>query len=272
MWASFWRDRMGVWPGRLTGWGDRMGGVSWTASRRRVVVGDFLGDGQDDLLLRSHGATGPDGIPARIVQSWAADWQGATWGVPVRCRPRPRVRRVRLPRPRPRRWARSPGMDQIPQGFVRRVRYPYRRQIAGPIASGQALRVPPIGLDSVTGLHGHQRRGDPLTLHSPLHPLPIQRIASRPSLIAGTQLPRTAKLPDQLAHRLHSIGDHPQAAHLPAARLRHRHRDRLRMDIQPNQSYVLHGRLPFVCGSAPRSCPTHSVIRDAANREPVIPL
>jgi hypothetical protein len=34
------------------------------------------------------------------------------------------------------------------------------------------------------------------------------------------------------------------------------------MDIQAYKSYVLHRRLPFVCGSAPRVFPIHSVIRE----------
>jgi hypothetical protein len=50
-----------------------------------------------------------------------------------------------------------------------------------------------------------------------------------------------------------------------------RHRNRLRMDIQAYKSYVSRRRLPFTCGSAPQSFPIRSVIRDAANREPVVP-
>jgi hypothetical protein len=43
------------------------------------------------------------------------------------------------------------------------------------------------------------------------------------------------------------------------------------MDIQSNKSYVLHGRLPFVCGSAPRFFPDPKRNPRLANREPVVP-
>src|ERR1017187_1680518 len=73
-------------------------------------------------------------------------------------------------------------------------------------------------------------------------------------LIAHAQLLGPAELLYQSAHRLITIGDNPEAAYFPA-HLSNRHRNRLRMDIQPYKSYVLHGRLPFVCGSAPRFFP-----------------
>jgi hypothetical protein len=40
----------------------------------------------------------------------------------------------------------------------------------------------------------------------------------------------------------------------------------------PQRAYVLHGRLPFVCGSAPRFFPDPKRNPRFANREPVVPL
>ena len=65
-------------------------GLGWSRVASSIVAGDFSGTGRDDLLVRARGsrgsatccelvAPGPDGMPARIVQSWAGDWQGIDW-------------------------------------------------------------------------------------------------------------------------------------------------------------------------------------------------
>ena len=166
-------------------------------------------------------------------------------------------------------FGREPRPHQIPQRLMGFVRHPHRRQVPRPIAARQLLGIAPVGLHPVSCLHRHQRRGHHFAVHSQLRELPVQHVTGRARLVAHLQALRLAELADQPSHRLGTVRNRPKTAHLTAY-FRHRHRNRLRMDIQPDKSYVLHRRLPFVCGSAPRSFPTHSVIRVAANREPVV--
>ena len=65
-------------------------GLSWAELATSIVAGDFAGDGRADLLLRARGATGAQvccdlvrltrgGMPGRVIQAWAADFQGIDW-------------------------------------------------------------------------------------------------------------------------------------------------------------------------------------------------
>ncbi len=109
------------------------------------------------------------------------------------------------------------------------------------------------------GRRRHQGGSDYLALHPKTRQLPVKRVARRAGFVTNPQLVGLSKLADQARNRLAAVGNNPQAPHF-AASLRHRYRNRVRMDIQTHKSYVLHLRLPFVCGSAPRSSPIRSVI------------
>jgi hypothetical protein len=138
----------------------------------------------------------------------------------------------------------EPGPHQVPQCLMRRVRHPHRCQIPRP---GRLPRTSP------------QARSTASTVRSPSDP--------RRSTPAAARACRADQPPD----RLGPVQDRPETSYLTAW-FRYCHRNRLRTDIQANKSYVLHRRLPFVCGSAPRfDDPIRSVIRDAANREPLVP-
>jgi hypothetical protein len=126
-------------------------------------------------------------------------------------------------------------------------------------------------LDEVVPYHWHERWGDYLALHPELAQLPVQHVSGRPGLVANPQLLRLSELAHEATDGLGPVRYHAKTAHFTAC-LCHRHGNRLRMDIQANKSYVLHRRLPFVCGSAPRFFPDPQRNPRAANREPVVPL
>src|SRR6185437_14353077 len=165
----------------------------------------------------------------------------------------------------------QPRTHQVPQRLMGCIRYPYRRQISSPVTASELLSIAPIGFNSIARFHRYERRGHHIAMHPKLRELTVQHVAGGPGLVAHPQPRRLAEPAYQPAHRFTTVRDNPQAAHL-TSRLRYRHRNRLCMDIKPDKSYVSHRRLPFACGSAPRSYPIRSVIRDAANREPVVPF
>ncbi len=166
---------------------------------------------------------------------------------------------------------RLPSAHQIAQRYVCRVRHLHRRQISGPIAARQPLSIMPIRLDSIPRLHRHQCRGKHFALHREASQLPVLRVSGRARRAIRPQVREGSPLLQQLVHRINAVCDRTEVTHLS---VRHSHccANGLCMDIRPYKSYLLHRRPPFVYGSAPRSFPTHSVIGDAANREPDIPL
>ena len=138
---------------------------------------------------------------------------------------------------------------QIAQRLGACVRNPHRRQIAGSMTARQPLRIPPVRLHPVAGLHRNQRRRDHLALDAQLRQLPVENVAGRTSFIAGPQLLDRPQLLHQLADRLRAVGDRSQAAHL-AIRLGYRNRNRFGMDIQTQKSYLFfHDRFLSACGS-----------------------
>ncbi len=153
---------------------------------------------------------------------------------------------------------------------MRRIRHPHWREVSGAIATSQLLRVALVCLDPIAGLHRHQRGRDYLTAHAQLRQLPVQHVPGRAGLVTHPQLLRLAQFLNQLAHRLRIVRDHTHAAHFPT-RLGNGHRNGSGMDIKTHKSYVLHRRLPFVCGSAPRFLPDPKRNPRFANRGPVVP-
>ena len=166
---------------------------------------------------------------------------------------------------------RLPCTHQVAQSLVRRIRYPHRRELPGAVAARQLFGVAPIRLDPIPGLDRHQRGRHHLAVDPQLAQLPVQHVAGRPRLVAHPQLLRPTELAHQALHGFGTVGDHPKAMQL-TARFGYRHCNRLRMDIQPSKSYLLHRRLPFVCGSAPRVLPDPKRNPRFANRGPVVPL
>ena len=79
---------------------------------------------------------------------------------------------------------------EIAHGFVRGVGHPHRREIAAAVTPGQLYRIAAIGLDSVTGFHGHEGRRYHLASHPELRELPVERVPTRAGLITGAQLVR----------------------------------------------------------------------------------
>ena len=135
-----------------------------------------------------------------------------------------------------------PRADEVPQRLVGGIGHPHRRQIARPITARQLQCVPPIGFHPIARLHRHQRRRDDLTAHAEAGQLPIHHIPGGARLVAGPQLLGRAQFLHQLAKRLRAIGNDTDGSNLPG-RLRHRDRNRFRVDIQTDTSYVAHDRL-----------------------------
>ena len=94
---------------------------------------------------------------------------------------------------------RQTGPHEIADRLVGLIRDPDRRQFPGAMQLGQVDRIPPVGLDPVTGLERDQRWRD----HDALVPghaqLTLDAIAARTRLIANLQ---GASATSQLAHQL----------------------------------------------------------------------
>src|ERR1700756_5333671 len=89
--------------------------------------------------------------------------------------------------------------DKVAQGFGVFIGNPNGSQISGTVAAGQLDRVPSIRLHTVPGLLRNQARRYHHTVDSQLRQLPIKYEACWTRFIAGAQLLRRTKLPDQLA-------------------------------------------------------------------------
>ncbi len=72
-----------------------------------------------------------------------------------------------------------------------------------------------VRLHPVAGLGRNQRRRHDRALDSQLDQLPVENVARRSGLIAGTQPLHRAQLLNQLEDRLFPVGDRSQAANLP---------------------------------------------------------
>jgi hypothetical protein len=120
------------------------------------------------------------------------------------------------------------------------VGHPDRGQVAAPEAPGELHRIAPIGLDPVAGLNRHQGRSDHEASDAELCELPVQGVAAGAGFVAGPEGVGRAELADQLPDGLGVMGNHPEGADL-AGGLSDRDRDRIRVDIQPDESCTLHG-------------------------------
>ena len=109
---------------------------------------------------------------------------------------------------------RLPLPDKIAQRLGVFIGNPHRSQISGPVTAGQLQRVPPVRLHAVSGLLRNQARRYHRALDTQLRQLPVQYESCRPRFIAGAQLLGRTKLLDELADRIFTVGNRPQAAHL----------------------------------------------------------
>jgi hypothetical protein len=113
-------------------------------------------------------------------------------------------------------------------------RHPHRGQFTRPVQLGKVDRIPPVGLDPITGLARDQRRGDDDASVPCCAQVPLNAVAARPGLIAEPQfVPAAGQLRSQRRHRRGSIRDLAVLAHLtPLAGFGKRHRNRLLVHIQ----------------------------------------
>ena len=155
------------------------------------------------------------------------------------------------------------GAHQVAKGFVSGIGNPYRCQVSGPIAAGQFQGVASIGFHAFAGLDGYKRGGNHFAVHAQRSQLPIQHISCGPGFVASSQLFHRTKLVNQLPNPLRAVGNHPEGANFTAG-FCNRDGNRLRMDIQTNESYFIHRTdSPFACGSALR---LRSVTHASRNR------
>ena len=89
---------------------------------------------------------------------------------------------------------RLPLPDKIAQCFGIFIRNPHRSQITGAVTARQLQRIPPVGLDAISGLLRNQRRRHHRALDSQLRQLPVKYEARRAGFIAGPQMLGRTKL------------------------------------------------------------------------------
>src|SRR5580698_11074900 len=81
----------------------------------------------------------------------------------------------------------------------------------------QLQRVPPVRLHPISRLLRYQRRCYHRAVDTQPGQLPVQYESCWPRFVAGAQLLRRTKLPDELADRIFAVGNRPQAAYSPSA-------------------------------------------------------
>ena len=156
------------------------------------------------------------------------------------------------------------GADEIPQRLMSGIGHPHGRQVAGPIAAGQFLGIPAVGLHAVARLHGHQRRGDDVTVRAQADQLPVQPVAGGPRLVATPQGLRRPQVADQPTHGVRRMGNHAERPDFSVP-FGDGHRDRGGMDIEPDKSYGSHGPTLLSHAALPRGVTTLKVTRDQRN-------
>ncbi len=159
-----------------------------------------------------------------------------------------------------RRFSRS---EQVTQRFVLRIRNPHCCEVTGLVGTREPLSIAAIGLDSIAGLHWHERWRDHLALHAKLRQLPVECIARGPRFVANLHLGQLAELPDKSSNSLRSIGNRAQRPHLVSS-FRYRHHDRLRMHIR--SCILAHRPAPFAMWLCSSSLAARSVTHDLATR------
>ena len=159
---------------------------------------------------------------------------------------------------------------QVPQGFMRRIRHPHRRQISTAITPGQLLGIPPVGLHPIPRLHRNQSRRDHHTADPRPGELPIQGVAVRPGLVAHLQLLRPGR-----ARRISlwiasgSFGIVPIARTSPVGSATATAIVAACTSNPTNRVPFMHRPAPFVCSSALRV--SARSVTYALRSEPVIP-
>ena len=135
--------------------------------------------------------------------------------------------------------------DQIAHGFMIGVRHPDRRQLSGPMKTGEHGRVTTICLHPIARLRGDQRRRHHVAPMAEACELAINAIAARSGLITKRQrLAGTPKTAAELAGATRFIGNLAKVFHRSRApALRHRDRDPFFVNIQANKSGSMGARL-----------------------------
>ena len=142
-----------------------------------------------------------------------------------------------------------PRSHEIPYSFVRLVRDPHRRQLAGTQQPAQRLCVSPVGLDPVARPAWDQRRRHHGAFMAKRSDLPVQPIPGRTRLVAEVnRLVAVHHLPDQLDHPVRCVVELAKITDLaiPAA-LRYRDGVPCFRGIDPNKflPMSLHGSSPM---------------------------
>jgi hypothetical protein len=116
------------------------------------------------------------------------------------------------------------------------VRDPDRRQFTGAVQLGEVDRIPPIGLDPLTGFARDQRRRDDDAFVIHRRELPLDAIATRSGFVAKPQCAApTCELGHQCLQGGGGVRDFAILTNFPPlARLGQRHRDRILVHIQPD--------------------------------------
>jgi hypothetical protein len=126
--------------------------------------------------------------------------------------------------------------NEIAQGFMRRVGDPGRRQIAGAMTPGQFHRVAAVRLDPIAGLDRHQDWATTSHFTSSARQPPIQHVPCRARFVATRWRPAGSRF--SISFRT----DSDERSNLPVLFL-NRDRNRFRVDIETDTSYVAHDRL-----------------------------
>lgn len=124
--------------------------------------------------------------------------------------------------------------NQVPHGFVQRIRYPDEGQFAGPAEARQLLGVANVILEPLARRLGCAARCHDLATAAEIGQLPVKAIGAGTGLVEELGPPMALlQLPHQLADGNRIIVDLAVATNLPAALgIRQRNRDRAFVHIE----------------------------------------
>ena len=166
-------------------------------------------------------------------------------------------------------FGRLTGPDEIAQRFMRRIRYPHRREIAGTVAARKLGGVASVRLHAIAGLGGHEGGRDDVTRNTQAYELPVKHVSAGARLVTHAEPVSLAKLANQLCHRIGPIGNDAKDPDLTVG-LRDRGGDGLGVDIQTQVPQVV-GHRPAPSHVALRGLGDSDRVTYALRSEPVIP-
>ena len=146
--------------------------------------------------------------------------------------------------------------NQIAKSFVRTIRHPHSRQVAGSVQDRQLLRVPPVGLDPLTWLARNERGRRHRATMAQRCELAVDVVPATAGLVAEVELTVLREPLGHLRDVVRLVGDDANEPHRAVPPVfGYADRDGLLMDVHAyKRSDGLHLSLILLSTGEPKSC------------------